>query len=52
MRIVHHTERQGRARRMFLAPLLLIIALLAGWALIADWHQLPSAFQTTMAQLP
>jgi len=52
MRIVHDTDKSEHKARMFLAPLVLIIALLAGWAIIADWHQLPSAFQTTMAQLP
>lgn len=52
MRIAHDTERTEHRGRTFLRPLVVIIALLAGWAIIADWHQLPSAFQTTMAQLP
>jgi hypothetical protein len=52
MRIVHDSVRGGHTSRMFLRPLVVIVALLAGWAVIADWHQLPSALTTTMAQMP
>lgn len=51
MRIVQGSARYVHTGR-FVRPLVVIIALLAGWAIIANWHQLPSAFQTTMAQLP
>ncbi len=52
MRIDNHSDRDGLPGRMYLGPLLLIVVLLVGWVVIADWQQLPSAFQITMAQLP
>ena len=51
MRIFQDSVRIGHTGRMFLGPLLVIVALIAGWAVIADWHQLPSALVTTMTQL-
>ena len=51
MRIIHDGIRLGHSGRMFLGPLAVIAALLVGWAIIANWHQLPSAFMTTVAQL-